>query len=80
VQHTVAAGNMSTFNCPEEVHLAEKSVEARPWADTARLARSGGEANAIAVRIARAASGKDKVAVCGYDGWRGWYPSANLGG
>lgn len=79
VQQTVAAGNMSTFNCPEEVYLAEKLVEIHPWADMARLARSGGEANAIAIRIARAASGKDKVAVCGYHGWHDWYLSANLG-
>lgn len=79
VQQTVAAGNMSTFNCPEEVYLAEKLVELHPWADMVRLARSGGEANAIAIRIARAASGKDKVAVCGYHGWHDWYLSANLG-
>ena len=79
VQQTVVAGNMSTFNCPEEVYLAEKLVELHPWADMARLARSGGEANAIAIRIARAASGKDKVAVCGYHGWHDWYLSANLG-
>ena len=79
VAQTVTAGNMSTFNCPEEVYLAEKLVELHPWADMVRLARSGGEANAIAIRIARAASGKDKVAVCGYHGWHDWYLSANLG-
>ena len=79
VHQTVDAGNMSTFNCPEEVYLAEKLVEIHPWADMARLARSGGEANAIAIRIARAASGRDKVAVCGYHGWHDWYLSANLG-
>lgn len=78
VQQTIAAGNMSTFNCPEEVYLAEKLVELHPWADMVRLARSGGEANAIAIRIARAASGKDKVAICGYHGWHDWYLSANL--
>jgi glutamate-1-semialdehyde 2,1-aminomutase len=76
---TVKAGNMSTFNCPEEVYLAEKLVELHPWADMVRFARSGGEANAIAIRIARAASGRDKVAVCGYHGWHDWYLSANLG-
>jgi glutamate-1-semialdehyde 2,1-aminomutase len=70
---------MSTFNCPEEVYLAEKLVELHPWADMVRLARSGGEANSIAIRIARAASGKDKVAICGYHGWHDWYLSANLG-
>ncbi len=79
VRQTVDSGNMSTFNCPEEVFLAEKLVELHPWADMARLARSGGEANAIAVRIARAASGRDKVAICGYHGWHDWYLSANLG-
>lgn len=79
VRATVDLGNMSTFNCPEEVYLAEKLVELHPWADMARLARSGGEANAIAIRIARAASGRDKVAICGYHGWHDWYLSANLG-
>ena len=79
VMKTVQAGNMSTLNCPEEVCLAEKLIELHPWADMARLARSGGEANAIAIRIARAASGRDKVAVCGYHGWHDWYLSANLG-
>ncbi len=79
VQATVSAGNMSTFNCPEEVYLAEKLVELHPWADMVRLARSGGEANAIATRIARAASGKDGVAICGYHGWHDWYLAANLG-
>ncbi len=79
VMQTVSAGNMSTFNCPEEVYLAEKLIEMHPWADMVRLARSGGEANAVAIRIARAASGKDKVAICGYHGWHDWYLSANLG-
>jgi glutamate-1-semialdehyde 2,1-aminomutase len=79
VINTVKSSNMSSLNCPEEVYLAEKLVELHPWADMARFARSGGEANAIAIRIARAASGKDKVAICGYHGWHDWYLSANLG-
>lgn len=79
VLEIVKNGNMSTLNCPEEVYLAERLVEMHPWADMVRLARSGGEANAIAIRIARAASGRDKVAVCGYHGWHDWYLSANLG-
>lgn len=79
VLKTVAAGNMSTFNAPEEVYLAEKLIELHPWADMVRLARSGGEANAIAIRIARAVTGKDKVAICGYHGWHDWYLAANLG-
>ena len=79
VMQTVKTGNMSTFNCPEEVELAEKLIDLHPWADMVRFARSGGEANAVAIRIARAASGRDKVAICGYHGWHDWYLSANLG-
>ncbi|MFC0776755.1 aminotransferase class III-fold pyridoxal phosphate-dependent enzyme [Flavobacterium sp. HJSW_4] len=77
VLETVKKGNMTTLNCPEEVYLAEKLVELNPWADMVRFARSGGEANSIAIRIARAASGRDKVAICGYHGWHDWYLSAN---
>ena len=79
VLQVVASGNMSTLNCPEEVYLSEKLVELHPWADMVRLARTGGEANAVAIRIARAASGRDKVAICGYHGWHDWYLAANLG-
>lgn len=78
VLDVIKSGNMSTLNCPEEVYLAEKLVELHPWSEMVRLARTGGEANAIAVRIARAASGRDKVAICGYHGWHDWYLSANL--
>jgi glutamate-1-semialdehyde 2,1-aminomutase len=77
VMDTIRNGNMSTLNCPEEVYLAEKLIEMNPWAAMVRFARSGGEANAIAIRIARAASGKDKVAICGYHGWHDWYLSTN---
>ncbi len=79
VLEAIKNGNMSTLNCNEEVILAEKLVEMHPWADMVRFARSGGEANAIAIRIARASSGKDNVAVCGYHGWHDWYLSVNLG-
>ena len=43
-----------------------------------KFARTGGEANAIAIRIARAASGKDNVAFCGYHGWHDWYLATNI--
>ena len=79
VRATIEAGNMSTLNCPEEVYLAERLVELHPWADMVRLARTGGEADAIAIRIARAATGRQKVAICGYHGWHDWYLAANLG-
>jgi glutamate-1-semialdehyde 2,1-aminomutase len=79
VRKVIDAGNMSTLNCPEEVYLAEKLIELHPWAEMARFTRSGGEACAVAVRIARAASGREGVAFCGYHGWHDWYLAANLG-
>ena len=48
------------------------------WASKSLFARTGGEANAIAIRIARTYSKKHKIAVCGYHGWHDWYLSANL--
>jgi glutamate-1-semialdehyde 2,1-aminomutase len=78
VKKCVDSSNMSTFNCPEEVYLAEKLIEMHPWAESAKFARTGGEINAIAIRIARAASGRNEVAICGYHGWHDWYLSTNL--
>ena len=78
VKKNIADGNMSTLNCYEEVLLAEKLIDMHPWASKAKFARTGGEANSLAIRIARAAAGKDKVAFCGYHGWHDWYLSANL--
>ena len=72
-------GNMSTLNSPQDVYLAEKLLELTPWADMVKFARTGGEANSVAIRIARAATDKKKVAVCGYHGWHDWYLSSYLG-
>ena len=80
VLEAIKKGNLSTLNCPEEVSLAERLVEMHPWASMVRLARTGGEANSIAVRIARASSGRQCIAVCGYHGWHDWYLAANLRG
>lgn len=78
VKKAVDMGTMATLNCPEEVELAELLLNLHKWADMVRYARTGGEAMAIAVRIARAFTGKDKIAFCGYHGWHDWYLSANL--
>ncbi|QZO14047.1 aminotransferase class III-fold pyridoxal phosphate-dependent enzyme [Pseudoalteromonas piscicida] len=78
VIETINNGVSSSLNCPEEVMLAEKLVELHPWSDQVRFARCGGEAMTIAVRIARAATGKDKIAFCGYHGWHDWYLAANV--
>ena len=79
VMKVVRDGNLTTFNCPEEVYLAEKLLSMEPWAGGVRYTRGGGEANSVCVRIARAYTGKDKVAICGYHGWHDWYVSVNLG-
>jgi len=79
VHEAINAGASSSLNCPEEIELADLLCTIHPWAEKVRYARSGGESMAIAVRIARAFTGKDKVAFCGYHGWHDWYLSANLG-
>ena len=78
VHAAIDAGSMSTLNCPEEVELAELLCELHPWAEMVRYARCGGEAMAVAVRIARAHTRRDRIAFCGYHGWHDWYLAANL--
>lgn len=79
VCHAIQNGSSSSLNCVEEVELAELLCRLHPWAESVRYTRTGGEAMAMAVRIARASTGKDKVAFCGYHGWHDWYLAANLG-
>ena len=71
-------GGMCTLNAPEEVELAELLLELHPWAGMVRYTKAGGEAMALATRIARAYAKKDIVLVCGYHGWHDWYLAANL--
>ncbi|MBR7131439.1 MAG: aminotransferase class III-fold pyridoxal phosphate-dependent enzyme [Lentisphaeria bacterium] len=78
VINTVNAGSFSTLNPPEEVELADRLCAIHPWASWARFARSGGEIGAVAIRIARACTGKSKVVIIGYHGWHDWYLAANL--
>ena len=61
-----------------ELQLAELLTEAIPCAEMVRYAKGGGDANAVAVRIARAYTGRDKLLFCGYHGWHDWYIAANL--
>ncbi len=71
-------GSMCSLNFAEEVFLSDKLLQLHPWADMVRYARSGGEALAVAVRIARASTKKEKVVFCGYHGWSDWYLAGNL--
>jgi len=70
--------SITTLNCPEEIDLAELLIKLNPWAGMVRYTKTGGEAMAVAVRIARAHTEKDIVAFCGYHGWYDWYLAANL--
>ncbi len=78
VKDTISKGTMSTLNCPEEVELAERLIEIHPWAEQVKFAKTGGEANAVAVRLARSYSKKDNIAICGYHGWHDWYLALNI--
>ena len=79
VINAIKNGSSSSLNCSEEVELAELLTELHPWAQMVRYARGGGEAMAIAVRIARAFTNRDIVLFSGYHGWQDWYLAANLG-
>ncbi len=78
VKKAIDEGSMATLNSFEEVELTELLLSLHSWAGMVRYARTGGEAMAIAVRIARAFKRKDKIAFCGYHGWHDWYLAANL--
>jgi len=78
VKNAIDMSSTCTLNTPEEVELAELLCKLHPWASQVRYARCGGEAMAVAVRIARSFTQKDKIAFCGYHGWSDWYLSTNL--
>ena len=61
VTKAVQNSTMTTLNTYEEVELAEKLIDLHKWAEQVRFARTGGEACSIAIRLARAATGKDKI-------------------
>ena len=78
VLKNIYKGNLTTLNCPEEIYLSNKLIDHHKWADMVKFTRSGGEANALAIRIARSNTPNKNVAFCGYHGWHDWYLSANI--
>ncbi|QDU11165.1 aminotransferase class III-fold pyridoxal phosphate-dependent enzyme [Gimesia aquarii] len=74
----VTLGSMATLQTADELELSKLLLKIHPWAQNARFTRAGGESMVVAVRIARAFTGRDKVAICGYHGWHDWYLAANL--
>ncbi|MDN3688781.1 aminotransferase class III-fold pyridoxal phosphate-dependent enzyme [Cyclobacterium jeungdonense] len=79
VMRRIRLGSMSSLNAPEEVALADELCALHSWAEQARFVRGGGEACGLAIRIARATTGRSLVGICGYHGWQDWYLAANLG-
>ncbi len=63
------------FSLPHtlELKVAEKLIEIIPCAEKVRFAKNGTDATTASVRIARAYTGKEHIAVCGYHGWQDWY-------
>ncbi len=63
------------FSLPHtlEMEVAEKLIEIIPCAEKVRFAKNGTDATSASIRIARAYTGKEHIAVCGYHGWQDWY-------
>lgn len=61
---------------PIEMEVAERIVDLVPCADLVRFGKNGSDATSGAIRLARAHTGRDRVAVCGYHGWQDWYIGA----
>ena len=64
-----------TFSIPHklELEVANMLIDAIPCAEQVRFAKNGTDATSAAIRVARAFTGKDRIAVCGYHGWQDWY-------
>jgi glutamate-1-semialdehyde 2,1-aminomutase len=78
VREQMSRGTLFSVNHELEVELAEELCRSIPCAEMVRYAKCGGEACAMAIRIARGTTGRDKVLFCGYHGWHDWYLAANL--
>ena len=77
VKAQIDRGSIYTLNSELEIELAELLNAVIPSAEMARYTKGGGEANALAARIARGATGRDIILFSGYHGWHDWYQSAN---
>ena len=69
----LANGHSFSLPHPLEVQLAERLVGLIPCAEMVRFVKNGSDATAAAIRVARAFTGKERVACCGYHGWQDWY-------
>ncbi len=74
----IKKSNVSSLNSKYEIELASLLIKIHPWAHMAKFARTGGEANSLATRVAKTYNNKEKIIVCGYHGWHDWYLGAKL--
>ena len=79
VKEQIDRSSIFSANSPLELELAEELNNTIPSSQMVRYAKGGGDACAMAVRIARGTTGKDKILFCGYHGWHDWYQAANYG-
>lgn len=68
----IAAGTVGPLPPVEEEQLAEALARRMPWMERIRFLKTGAEAVAAAVRIARVFTGREEVLACGYHGWHDW--------
>lgn len=73
IQSQLNKGISFSLSTDLEIQLAEKMCELIPSAKKVRFAKNGTDVTSAAVRLSRAFTGRDKVAVCGYHGWQDWY-------
>ena len=73
VQEQLQRGTIFSLSSELEVQVAEKIVEMVPCAEKVRFGKNGSDATSGAIRVARAFTGRERVAVCGYHGWQDWY-------
>lgn len=73
VERQLKDGVVFSLSHALEAEVAERIVAMVPCAEKVRFGKNGSDATAGAVRIARAATGRDHVLVCGYHGWQDWY-------
>ncbi|WP_119305209.1 aminotransferase class III-fold pyridoxal phosphate-dependent enzyme [Dongia deserti] len=73
VQEQLKDGVIFSLPHPLEMQVAEAIVDMVPCAEMVRFGKNGSDATSGAVRLARAFTGRDHVAVCGYHGWQDWY-------
>jgi len=73
VAEQLAQGHSFSLPHPLEVELAERLTRIIPCAEKVRFGKNGSDATSGAVRAARALTGRDRIACCGYHGWQDWY-------